>query len=59
MSCLGEGGVLTVVPSSEGPHGASVLGQSDGVGAATRHLPHVADVFDQGGDVAAVAVAVA
>lgn len=48
----------TVVPSSKGPHGASILRQCNGMGAPARHLSHVADVFHQCRNVSAVAVTV-
>lgn len=49
-------GLHTVVPSSKGPDGASILGQRDRVGTSTRHLANVANVFNQSWDVSAVAV---
>lgn len=48
----------TVVSPSERPHGAAILGHSHGVGAATSHLAHAADVLHQSGHVPAVAVTV-
>lgn len=50
---------LTVVSASEGPDGASVFGERDGVRTAAGHLAHVADVFHEHGDVTAVAITVA
>lgn len=51
-------GFLTIVPSSKGPHSASILWQSNSMGATTGHLSHIADVFNQGRNVSAVAVTV-
>lgn len=51
-------GVRTIVPSPKWPDGASILWQSNSVGASTWHLSNIADVFDQGRNVAAVAVTV-
>lgn len=53
-----EKGLRTVVPSSKGPDSASILWQCNSMGAPTRHLSHVADVFNQCRNVSAVAVAV-
>ncbi len=51
-------GLHTIVPSSKGPHCASILWQCNSMGATTWHLSHIADVFDQGRNVSAVAVTV-
>lgn len=48
----------TIVPSPEGPHSASILPNSNSVGAATGHLPYTADILHQCGHVPTLTVTV-
>lgn len=51
-------GLHTIVPSSKGPYSASILWHCNSMGATTWHFSHIADVFNQGRNVSAVAVTV-
>lgn len=48
----------TIVPSSKGPHSASILCHSNGVGAAAGHLSNTTDVLHQRGRVTTLTVTV-
>lgn len=48
----------TIISSSKGPHSASILRHSNGVGAAAGHLPHTTDVLYQCGHVSTLTVTV-
>lgn len=47
---------ITIVPSSKGPDDSAILSHSDGVRAATGHLPDPTDVLNQSGHVTTVTV---